>query len=192
MGGKPFGDAHLARHTRDRHRTQRQSLPRRALAQRAAAGDFPSSATNISKHQHGRLCPPAREPDRERGHLLRQRRAGQPAPLSRTSRASAARSSTASSSSPSAARGYADDQANLTATVQTALGENFTSNSTSSSSATSTSSSAIQNALSSFFGALQNLAASPTDTSARQDRCRRRHRADGPRSNKRLHPACNK
>ena len=65
-------------------------------------------------------------------------------------------------------QGYADDQASLTATVQTALGENFTSNASSSSSATSTSSGAIQDALSSFFGALQNLSASPTDTSARQ------------------------
>lgn len=66
-------------------------------------------------------------------------------------------------------QGYADDQANLTATVQTALGETFSSTSSSSTSSTTTSSGAIQDAMSDFFGALQTLAASPSDPTARQD-----------------------
>jgi flagellar hook-associated protein 1 FlgK len=65
-------------------------------------------------------------------------------------------------------QGYADDQANLTATVQTALGETFTSSTTSGSSSSATSSGAIQTAMSTFFGALQTLAASPSDATARQ------------------------
>jgi len=64
-------------------------------------------------------------------------------------------------------QGYADDQASLTSTVQTALGENFSSSSTSSSSST-TSSGAIQSALSNLFSSLQSLSASPTDPTARQ------------------------
>jgi flagellar hook-associated protein 1 FlgK len=67
-------------------------------------------------------------------------------------------------------QGYADDNANLTQTVQTALGEQFSSTSASSSGTTSTTSSgAIQNALSNFFSSLQNLSASPSDTTARQE-----------------------
>jgi flagellar hook-associated protein 1 FlgK len=66
------------------------------------------------------------------------------------------------------AKGYADDQATQSTTVQTALGEDFTSDSTSSTGATTTSSGAIQDAMSNFFGALQTLSASPSDASARQ------------------------
>jgi flagellar hook-associated protein 1 FlgK len=65
-------------------------------------------------------------------------------------------------------QGYADDQAAQTATVQIALGESFTSNSSAGTSATTTSSGAIQDAMSTFFGALQSLAASPSDATARQ------------------------
>jgi len=66
-------------------------------------------------------------------------------------------------------QGYADDQASLTATVQTALGESFTSSASSSSTSSTTSAGAIQTALSTFFGALQTLAASPSDPTARED-----------------------
>ena len=66
-------------------------------------------------------------------------------------------------------QGYADDQASLTATVQTALGETFTSSASSSSSSSTTSAGAIQTAMSTFFGALQTLAASPSDSTARED-----------------------
>jgi flagellar hook-associated protein 1 FlgK len=65
-------------------------------------------------------------------------------------------------------QGYADDQASLTSTVQTALGENFTSTSTTGSAST-TSSGAIQTALSNFFTSLQSLAASPSDSTTRQE-----------------------
>jgi flagellar hook-associated protein 1 FlgK len=69
-----------------------------------------------------------------------------------------------------AGQGYADNQASLTSTVQTALGEQFSSTSASSSGTTSTTSSgAIQNALTNFFGSLQNLATSPSDSTARQE-----------------------
>jgi flagellar hook-associated protein 1 FlgK len=67
-------------------------------------------------------------------------------------------------------QGYADDQSNLTATVQTALGESFSSTASSGSSASGTTSSgAIQDAMSSFFGSLQALAASPSDPTTRQE-----------------------
>jgi flagellar hook-associated protein 1 FlgK len=67
-------------------------------------------------------------------------------------------------------QGYASDQASLTSTIQTALGEQFTSTSTSASGTTSsTSSGAVQDALNNFFGSLQNLAASPNDSTARQE-----------------------
>ena len=66
------------------------------------------------------------------------------------------------------AQGYADDQSNLTATVQTALGESFSSTA-SSGGASTTSAGAIQTAMSTFFGALQTLAASPSSPTARQD-----------------------
>jgi flagellar hook-associated protein 1 len=65
-------------------------------------------------------------------------------------------------------QGYADDQASLTSTVQTALGENFSSTATTGSSST-TSSGAIQTALSNFFSSLQSLAASPSDSTTRQE-----------------------
>jgi flagellar hook-associated protein 1 FlgK len=69
-----------------------------------------------------------------------------------------------------AGQGYADNQTSLTTTVQTALGEQFSSTSASSSGTTSTTSSgAIQTALSNFFGSLQNLATSPSDSTARQE-----------------------
>src|SRR5579871_794531 len=66
------------------------------------------------------------------------------------------------------AKGYADDQASLTSTVQSSLGETFSSDSTSGSSSTTTSSGAIQEAMSNFFGALQSLAATPSNATARQ------------------------
>jgi flagellar hook-associated protein 1 FlgK len=67
------------------------------------------------------------------------------------------------------AQGYADDQSTLTATVQTALGESFSSTASSSSSSSTSSAGAIQTAMSTFFGALQSLAASPSSSTARQD-----------------------
>jgi flagellar hook-associated protein 1 FlgK len=67
-------------------------------------------------------------------------------------------------------QGYATDQASLTSTIQTALGEQFTSTTASSSGTTSTTSSgAVQDALNNFFGSLQSLAASPSDSTARQE-----------------------
>lgn len=67
-------------------------------------------------------------------------------------------------------QGYADDNASLTQTVQTALGEQFSSTNASASGTTSTTSSGeIQDALSNFFTSLQNLSASPNDTTARQE-----------------------
>ncbi len=66
-------------------------------------------------------------------------------------------------------QGYANDQASLTATVQTALGESFTSSAASTSSSSTTSAGAIQTAMSTFFGALQSLAASPGDATTRED-----------------------
>jgi flagellar hook-associated protein 1 FlgK len=66
-------------------------------------------------------------------------------------------------------QGYADDQAGLTATVQTALGESFTSSASSSSSSSTTSAGSIQTAMSTFFGSLQSLAASPADSTTRED-----------------------
>jgi flagellar hook-associated protein 1 FlgK len=67
------------------------------------------------------------------------------------------------------AQGYSDNQANMTSTVQDALGEQFTSNSSSSTSATTQAGEgAIQNALTTFFSDFQNLANNPTSTSARQ------------------------
>ncbi len=65
-------------------------------------------------------------------------------------------------------QGYADDQANLTSTVQASLGEEFGATASSSSSSGTTTSGAIQSSLTTFFGALQNLANTPTDTTARQ------------------------
>ena len=68
-------------------------------------------------------------------------------------------------------QGYADNQASLTSTVQTALGEQLESSSTTSgstSTATVTGSGPIQDALSSFFTALQTLATTPSDPTARQ------------------------
>ena len=66
-------------------------------------------------------------------------------------------------------QGYADNQANLTSTVQDALGEQFTSSASSSSSATTISGSGpVQDAMSSFFGSLQTLAATPEDATTRQ------------------------
>ncbi len=67
-------------------------------------------------------------------------------------------------------QGFADDQASLSSTVQDALGEQLSSTSTGSSSSTASvqSSGAIQDAMSNFFSAFQNLASSPTDPTARQ------------------------
>jgi flagellar hook-associated protein 1 FlgK len=66
-------------------------------------------------------------------------------------------------------QGYADNQASLTSTVQDALGEQFTAAASSSSSGTTVSGSGpIQDALTSFFGALQSLASTPSDATARQ------------------------
>ncbi len=66
-------------------------------------------------------------------------------------------------------QGYADNQASLTATVQDSLGQQFTSASSSSSSSTVTSGSgAVQDAMSTFFTALQSLAGTPSDATARQ------------------------
>jgi flagellar hook-associated protein 1 FlgK len=66
-------------------------------------------------------------------------------------------------------QGYADNQATLTSTTQDSLGEQFTSAGSSTTSGTVTSGSGpIQDAMTSFFGALQTLAASPSDSTARQ------------------------
>jgi flagellar hook-associated protein 1 FlgK len=66
-------------------------------------------------------------------------------------------------------QGYADNQASLTSTVQDSLGEQFTSAASSTSSGTVTSGSGpVQDAMSNFFGDLQNLASTPTDGTARQ------------------------
>lgn len=66
-------------------------------------------------------------------------------------------------------QGFYDNQADLASTIQSALGEQFTSTSnTSASSGVTSSSGAIQDALSGFFNALQNLASTPTDPTARQ------------------------
>ena len=66
-------------------------------------------------------------------------------------------------------QGYADNQASLTSTVQTSLGEQFTSSGSTSTSGTEVSGSGpIQDALSTFFSALQSLASSPSDPSARE------------------------
>jgi flagellar hook-associated protein 1 FlgK len=67
------------------------------------------------------------------------------------------------------AQGYADNQSSLTSTVQDSLGEQFTSAASSTTSGTTTSGSGpVQDALTSFFGALQSLASSPSDATARQ------------------------
>jgi len=66
-------------------------------------------------------------------------------------------------------QGYADNQSNLTSTVQDSLGEQFTSASSSTSASTVASGSGpIQDALSTFFSAIQALASSPSDPTARQ------------------------
>ena len=66
-------------------------------------------------------------------------------------------------------QGYADNQSSLTSTVQDSLGEQFTSAGSSSSSGTVVSGSGpIQDALSTFFSAMQALASSPSDPTARQ------------------------
>ena len=66
-------------------------------------------------------------------------------------------------------QGSADSEASLTATVQEALGENFSSVSNTSDAAGSTSTGAIQDALNNFFGSLQSLAAEPSDSTTRQE-----------------------
>lgn len=64
---------------------------------------------------------------------------------------------------------FADSASSLTSTVQDSLGEQFTSASGSSSSGTVLSGNGpVQDALTSFFGAMQNLASSPTDATAQQ------------------------
>jgi flagellar hook-associated protein 1 len=66
-------------------------------------------------------------------------------------------------------QGYADNQASMTSTVQDSLGEQFTSAGGSSSSGTVTSGSGpVQDAMSTFFSALQSLASTPNDPSAQQ------------------------
>ena len=66
-------------------------------------------------------------------------------------------------------QGYADNQASLTSTVQDALGEQFSSASSSSSaSSVAAGNSPVQSAMTAFFGALQSLAATPSDPTARQ------------------------
>jgi len=65
-------------------------------------------------------------------------------------------------------QGYADNQASLTSTVQTSLGEQLTSSGSSASTATVTGSGPVQDALTGFFGALQSLASTPNDNTARQ------------------------
>ena len=66
-------------------------------------------------------------------------------------------------------QGYADNQASLTSTVQDSLGEEFTSAASSSSSGSVASGSGpVQDAMSNFFGALQTLASTPSDGTARQ------------------------
>ena len=66
-------------------------------------------------------------------------------------------------------QGYADNSTDLTSMVQEALGENFSSTTSSSSSSATTSTGAVQDAMTGFFGALQNLASTPTDPTARQE-----------------------
>ena len=67
------------------------------------------------------------------------------------------------------AQGYADNQASLTSTVQDSLGEQFSSAASSGSSSTTISGSGpVQDALSGFFGAMQDLASTPTDATAQQ------------------------
>ena len=66
-------------------------------------------------------------------------------------------------------KGYSDNQASLTSTVQDSLGEQFTAAGGSTTSGSVTSGSGpIQDAMTNFFGALQSLASSPTDATARQ------------------------
>jgi len=66
-------------------------------------------------------------------------------------------------------QGYADNQASLTSTVQTSLGEQLTSSSGSSAStATVTGSGPVQDAMTGFFSSLQDLASTPSDQTARQ------------------------
>jgi len=66
-------------------------------------------------------------------------------------------------------QGFADNQASLTSTVQTSLGEQLTSSTNSSAStATVTGSGPIQDAMSGFFSSLQTLASTPADQTARQ------------------------
>ena len=66
-------------------------------------------------------------------------------------------------------QGSADSAASLTATVQDALGEDFSSVANTSSTAGSTSTGAIQDALNNFFSSLQSLAANPSDSTTRQE-----------------------
>jgi len=67
------------------------------------------------------------------------------------------------------AKGYADNQATMTSTVQEALGEQFsTSSSSSTSGTTQAGEGSIQGALTTFFTDFQNLANDPTSSSARQ------------------------
>ena len=65
-------------------------------------------------------------------------------------------------------QGFADNQASLTSTVQDSLGEQFTSAGSSSSGGVTSGSGPVQDALSAFFNALQSLASTPTDGTARQ------------------------
>jgi flagellar hook-associated protein 1 FlgK len=65
-------------------------------------------------------------------------------------------------------QGYADNQASLTSTTQDALGEQFTSAGSSTASGTVVSGSGpIQDAMSTFFSAVQSLASTPSDATAR-------------------------
>jgi flagellar hook-associated protein 1 FlgK len=65
-------------------------------------------------------------------------------------------------------QGYADNQSSLTSTVQDALGEQFTSAGSSTTSGTTVSGSGpIQDAMSTFFSAVQSLASTPSDATAR-------------------------
>jgi flagellar hook-associated protein 1 len=66
-------------------------------------------------------------------------------------------------------QGYADNNAAQTSTVQDSLGEQFTSAGSSSASGTVVSGAGpVQDGLSNFFSALQSLASTPTDGTARQ------------------------
>ena len=65
-------------------------------------------------------------------------------------------------------QGFADNQASLTSTVQSSLGEQFSSAGTTTSSGVVSGSGPIQDAMSNFFSALQSLASTPSDATSRQ------------------------